>query len=409
MQSQLLKEIYTESGIAPSQLTYMELHGTGTKVGDGEELQAVETAIVQHRQAPLLIGSVKSNIGHAEPASGMSSLIKAVIAMEESKVAPNMHLKKIKSGFTSLEQGKLVVATEITPIGDNDAVIGVSNFGFGGNNCHVILKRVSQIKPKTEDDVPRLVCVSGRTKQAVEEILKDVKKREFNTEYVAMLHQLFKNKFPTHLYRGYTIVGKNGSYKTSIRQNDNYKTCLVNFGKFEENYKRVAQFFLLFPSFLEAMKQINSVLLNQNLNIFEILLSEKISSKWDFLGSVATQIGITETLRSIKVEPKANFEDSTGKLVCAYFYKFVTLEEVLEIALNLENSENNKFQISTALNRKNVWLEPDLLLQQDSLILNVCDSDKMLQQGVTTFLDFVGRYVRFLLWICSLKCHFLKI
>lgn len=394
MQSKLLSEIYTESEISPSQLIYMELHGTGTKVGDGEELQAVEKAIVNYREKPLMIGSVKSNIGHAEPASGMASIIKTVIAMEEGKIAPNLHLHKIKKGFTSLEQGKLRVATEVTTLEDvnDEAIMGVSNFGFGGNNCHVILKRVTRLKNEEENDVPNLVCVSGRTEEAVEEILNDIIKRKYDRDYVAMLHQLYKYNFPSHLYRGYTIIDKNGSFKTSIHKIENKSyTCVVNFGSFEQSYKQVAQYFLLFPVFQKVLTKINNFVSCKNVNIFEIFRSEKNLSKLNFLGSVSTQIGILETLKHIKIDPKVSFNDPQGKLICAYYYNFMTLEEVIETAINVEPLLQNNIEISTIINKFKIWDQINLQSSY-SLILNVNDSDKFLQQGIVTFLNFVGRY-----------------
>jgi len=71
-----LTEIYNEAGVDPAKIAYVEMHGTGTKVGDPQEANAVYDALCQARETPLLIGSVKSNMGHAEPASGLASVAK---------------------------------------------------------------------------------------------------------------------------------------------------------------------------------------------------------------------------------------------------------------------------------------------------------------------------------------------
>lgn len=82
MQSNLLRECYEDSGVPPNSLSYMECHGTGTKVGDPEEVNAIDNVLCNNRSTPLLIGSVKSNLGHAEPASGLCQVSKVQIFQE---------------------------------------------------------------------------------------------------------------------------------------------------------------------------------------------------------------------------------------------------------------------------------------------------------------------------------------
>ena len=79
MQKTLLQEVYNECGISPNCLGYMEAHGTGTYVGDPEEVNALEQIFCKDRQTPLLIGSVKSNLGHSEAGSSMCQLAKVII------------------------------------------------------------------------------------------------------------------------------------------------------------------------------------------------------------------------------------------------------------------------------------------------------------------------------------------
>lgn len=76
MQQTLLEEFYEECNVDPLSLTFLEAHGTGTKVGDPQEIDAIDKAMCKNRTVPLLIGSVKSSIGHSEPSSGMCSLTK---------------------------------------------------------------------------------------------------------------------------------------------------------------------------------------------------------------------------------------------------------------------------------------------------------------------------------------------
>jgi fatty acid synthase len=79
MQGTLLQEFYDECGMPVNCLAYMEAHGTGTKVGDPEEINALKRVFCKNRETPLLIGSIKSNLGHSEPASGMCQIAKVMI------------------------------------------------------------------------------------------------------------------------------------------------------------------------------------------------------------------------------------------------------------------------------------------------------------------------------------------
>lgn len=81
IQGALLQEFYDECGISPSSLTFVEAHGTGTKVGDPEEINAIEKVFCKDRQTPLLIGSVKSNLGHSEAAAGLCQIVKVTVVI----------------------------------------------------------------------------------------------------------------------------------------------------------------------------------------------------------------------------------------------------------------------------------------------------------------------------------------
>lgn len=81
MQAQLLKEVYEDSGMDVNDLTYIEAHGTGTVVGDSQEVEAIDISIGGKRMKPLWIGSVKSTMGHSEPSSGLCALVKVKVTL----------------------------------------------------------------------------------------------------------------------------------------------------------------------------------------------------------------------------------------------------------------------------------------------------------------------------------------
>lgn len=176
MQGVLLQDFYKECGVDPRSLAWVEAHGTGTSVGDVEEANALDKVFCTGRSDPLLIGSIKSNLGHSEPASGICSVAKVIISMETGLIMPNLHFQKPREGIKALQEGRLKVVTEVTPW--KGGYVGINSFGFGGANAHVLLKSHDKEKINEglpSDDLPRVVAVSGRTEEAVDTLLKDVR------------------------------------------------------------------------------------------------------------------------------------------------------------------------------------------------------------------------------------------
>src|SRR5262252_3276182 len=140
-QTSLLRAVYTGAGVDPNELAFFEMHGTGTPAGDPIEATAVGHSLGQSRSEPLPIGSVKTNIGHLEPASGMAGLLKAALALDRRIVPPSLHCDtpnpKIPFGVLNL---RVVRQPEPLAGGCERAYAGINSFGFGGTNAHVVIE-----------------------------------------------------------------------------------------------------------------------------------------------------------------------------------------------------------------------------------------------------------------------------
>jgi acyl transferase domain-containing protein/acyl carrier protein len=143
-QKQLLKEVYGRAGIDPKDVQYVELHGTGTKVGDPIESNVIAEFFGGERDKPqdkCIIASVKANIGHLEAAAGVASVIKAVSSMQERVIAPHIGMKElnpeIKLGDLNI---RIPEKLEPWPKDGKLQTVGVNSFGFGGTNAHIILQ-----------------------------------------------------------------------------------------------------------------------------------------------------------------------------------------------------------------------------------------------------------------------------
>ncbi|WP_143145004.1 type I polyketide synthase, partial [Streptomyces humi] len=142
-QAELLRRAYENAGVRPSDVQYVELHGTGTRVGDPIEAAALGEVLGSARpdSDPLHVGSVKTNIGHLEGAAGIAGLIKAVLALAHRELPPSLHFRTPNPAIP-LTELRLRVRTENGPWpnADRPLIAGVSSFGVGGTNCHVVLE-----------------------------------------------------------------------------------------------------------------------------------------------------------------------------------------------------------------------------------------------------------------------------
>ncbi|HEY1794715.1 MAG TPA: SDR family NAD(P)-dependent oxidoreductase [Stellaceae bacterium] len=171
-QAGLLRSLYASTGVAPDDLAFFEMHGTGTPAGDPIEAAAVGAALGQGRSRKLPIGSVKSNLGHLEPASGMAGIIKAMLALENELIPPsiNCDTPNPKIPFDALNLRVLQRAEPLTEGG----CVGVNSFGFGGTNGHAILTAAPRREPvrDTGDTLPPLV-ISARSDAALRDLVTE--------------------------------------------------------------------------------------------------------------------------------------------------------------------------------------------------------------------------------------------
>ena len=141
-QARLVRDACANAGIDPSRVSYVEAHGTGTAVGDPIEAHALGDALCATRPAddPLVIGSVKTNLGHLETASGVAGLVKVALMLKHGRIPPSLHFDTPNPNidFAALKL-RVAVTTEAFPSNDGIRTAGVNSFGFGGANAHVIL------------------------------------------------------------------------------------------------------------------------------------------------------------------------------------------------------------------------------------------------------------------------------
>ncbi len=183
-QEAVLTEAYRDAGISPGRVQYIETHGTGTLLGDPIEAQALGSVIATDRDPGhyCAIGSVKTNIGHCEAAAGIAGLIKVALSIKHQAIPPSLHFQK-PNPHIPFEKLQLRVQQSLSlwPDDAGPVVAGVSAFGFGGTNGHVVLEEVQGIsiapQQNGDDDLDRayVLPISAHNAEALESVARSYK------------------------------------------------------------------------------------------------------------------------------------------------------------------------------------------------------------------------------------------
>jgi acyl transferase domain-containing protein/pimeloyl-ACP methyl ester carboxylesterase/acyl carrier protein/SAM-dependent methyltransferase len=167
-QAQLLRAVYDRSGVTPADITYVETHGTGTRLGDPIEVGALNTVYGAAGDGPGTrgLGSVKGNIGHTTMAAGVAGLIKVLLALRHGQLPPSGGYTGAPNDEIDFDAGPFRVVTELRswpPGASGQRIAAVSSFGFSGTNCHLVVSEPPQPGKCPPAEGPELVLLSART------------------------------------------------------------------------------------------------------------------------------------------------------------------------------------------------------------------------------------------------------
>lgn len=174
-QAEAVTLAYAVAGVDPSSIGYVECHGTGTPLGDPIEVSALAQAFAygQPRKAPCVISSVKGNIGHIDVAAGMAGIIKAALSLEREKIPGTLHYRQPNPQL-ELEQKPFVISSELrewprkSGSDQNVRRAGVSAFGVGGTNVHLVLEEAPKPVAAPSSRSRQLLCLSAQSPAALE-------------------------------------------------------------------------------------------------------------------------------------------------------------------------------------------------------------------------------------------------
>lgn len=174
-QQAVIREALSNARVKPHQIDYVEAHGTGTPLGDPIEIKSLEAVLNQDRptQKPLMVGSVKTNIGHLESAAGIAGLIKVVLSLQHKAIPPHLHLNQLNPHIQALNPTVTIPTqlTKWTAQADQPRLAGLSSFAFSGTNAHAIVEEGPVPTPPAQPTRSvELFCLSAKSETALKQL-----------------------------------------------------------------------------------------------------------------------------------------------------------------------------------------------------------------------------------------------
>ena len=181
-QTRVILKAWKNANIDPETISYIEAHGTGTRLGDPIEVEALTKAFEKFigKKQFCAVGSVKTNIGHLYEAAGIFGLIKAVLSLKYKKLPPIIHFKRPNRNIP-FEDSPVYINDELTPWKTHGFPLrcGVTAFGFSGTNCHVVLEQAPEIDiketKKKNNPQPNILTLSAKSKKSLIQLVKRYK------------------------------------------------------------------------------------------------------------------------------------------------------------------------------------------------------------------------------------------
>lgn len=224
-QVDVIRKALLDAQIGPDEVSFIEAHGTGTGVGDPIEIQAIEAVFKDRKDRSLLpISSVKANIGHCEAASGIASILKAVLCLKHQMIPAQLNFKELNPNI-NLNQipAYIPLKNEDWSIQGKPRIVGVNSFGFSGTNAHIILQEwIQQVDegqtPSFFKETPYFLPISAKTEEALKNYVKRYKNFLSNFAHEFPLHQVQNAMCLHRTHFNYRLIIQGNSIEQLLEQ-----------------------------------------------------------------------------------------------------------------------------------------------------------------------------------------------
>ncbi len=403
-QEEMLREAYKAAGVSPDSVQYVETHGTGTLLGDSMEAKALGKVIgTDRKNGPCAIGSVKTNIGHLEAAAGIAGLIKVILSLKNRTIPPSLHYHS-PNPHIPFDELKLRVNSELNSWpsdSDHPALAGVSSFGFGGTNVHVIVSEAISYK-KDEKEKKQidstysncfLLPLSAHSPDALHpladsfiELLAD--DSDITANDICYAASARRSQYDYRL----AVVGNSrnelhNNLQAFIRreQNPNViigsgvahrlpKLAFVFSGQGGQWFGMGRELLKQEPVFYKAIERIDQIIQkNFSWSLTDELCAERSVSRLGEIDVVqpvlfAIQIALAELWQSWGIKPDAVVGHSMGEVASAYIAGVLSLEDAIKIVCS-------RSQLLKKLRGKGSMIVTELSPAQAKEVLNGYDKE----------------------------------
>ena len=358
-QEQLVRDALANARVEPRQIGYVEAHGTGTPLGDPLELEALAAVLCLERRHddPLIVGSVKTNLGHLEAAAGIAGLIKVVLALQHGRIPAHLHLRQPNPSI-AWDELPIRIPTQLTAWERTAVprVAGVTSLGMSGTNAHVVLQEAPSVsRPRHECERPlHVVTLSARSAGALREQARRldahlVAHKELPLEDVAFTMKAGRTNFPvrvglvaasrTELSRHLSAVAS-GQIRPVVLDEDERQAPGIVFlfsGQGSQYGGMARQLYATEPLVRRVLDRCDEILRPLlRASLCEVLFADASDGR---LGQTlytqpalfAVEYALAELWRSWGVVPRAVLGHSVGEYVAACVAGVFSLEDGLQL------------------------------------------------------------------------------
>ncbi|KAF2262952.1 putative polyketide synthase [Lojkania enalia] len=363
-QESLARLAFRNLDISPADIQYLEAHATGTVAGDRAEIGAIRNIYCKDRKLgqPLIVGTIKPNIGHLESASGVAGLIKAILCIEKGLIPPNLLFESAKPGLL-LDDDKIKIPRSLDqwPTTSARKLAVINNFGYGGTNAIIVLEArpnrtlvqdhlPPQIHPpiiaRWPDTSWQLFQFSAKSETSLASYLKDVKARlhrNLTQDIITISHLLSKRSaFQWRL----AVVAKNANTLVDILQKRStnllkaraHHNVFVFTGQGAQ-WPKMGCDLMTFSEYSQSIRRSDELLrkLGASWSLKDELLLEGTSSRihdsrFAQPATTALQIAVVDLLHSWNAIPHSVVGHSSGEIAAAYAANILLHEDALKVA-----------------------------------------------------------------------------
>jgi myxalamid-type polyketide synthase MxaE and MxaD len=365
-QESMLREAYYSAGISPGSVQYVETHGTGTLLGDSIEAKALGAVIgVNRTTGPCVIGSVKTNIGHLEAAAGIAGLIKVILSLKHRTISPSLHYQS-PNPHIPFDELHIRVQNELTswPSGSGPALAGVSSFGFGGTNVHVVVSEADDNKQDEKDSEQihsttlnsHLLPLSANSFETLQSLAgtflellasdssiatKDIcyaaglRRSQYDYRLAAIGHS--RKELCISLEAFLQGEQNPGLFLGSVLPDQQLKLAFVFPGQGGQWYSMGRELLKQVPVFYKTIERIDHAIQKHFAwSLMDELLAERSVARLDEIDVVqpalfAIQVALAELWRSWGITPDAIVGHSMGEVAAAHVAGILSLEDATRI------------------------------------------------------------------------------